>query len=70
MGHDNLNALTALRPAGATAALSLFLDFAPDAGSDEVPDPYNGGTDGFEQVLDLVEQGAAGLLNAITERHV
>jgi protein-tyrosine phosphatase len=30
-----------------------------------VPDPYYGGTDGFEQVLDLVEEAAASLLDEI-----
>ena len=70
MDRDNLSALAALRPADATAALNLFLDFAPDAGVAEVPDPYYGGPEGFEQVLDLVERAAEGLLEAITGRQV
>jgi len=35
---------------------------------DEVPDPYYGGADGFEQVLDLIEQACEGLLCEIKGR--
>jgi protein-tyrosine phosphatase len=35
-----------------------------------VPDPYYGGPDGFERVLDLVEQASMGLLKDIRERHL
>jgi len=31
----------------------------------EVPDPYYGGEDGFEQVLDLLEDACAGLLESL-----
>lgn len=43
----------------------LFLDFAPDLGIKDVPDPYYGGGDGFERVLDMVEAGARGVLEHI-----
>ena len=33
--------------------------------SDEVPDPYYGGPEGFEKVLDLCEEGARGLVAQI-----
>lgn len=36
----------------------------------EVPDPYYGGPDGFEHVLDLVESAIKGLLDDIRERHL
>jgi protein-tyrosine phosphatase len=48
--------------------LRLFLDYAPGCGHQEVPDPYYGGPAGFEQVLDLAEQAAHGLLDALTAR--
>ncbi len=48
--------------------LRLFLDFAPESGVREVPDPYYGGRQGFEQVLDLIELAAAGLLADIRAR--
>jgi protein-tyrosine phosphatase len=37
-------------------------EFAPASGIEDVPDPYYGGATGFERVLDLVEEAAAGLL--------
>ncbi|NTS76980.1 low molecular weight phosphotyrosine protein phosphatase [Catenovulum sp. SM1970] len=46
--------------------IHLFLDFAenyPD--HQEVPDPYYGGEEGFELVLDLVEDACNGLINKI-----
>ncbi|MEX2150773.1 MAG: low molecular weight protein-tyrosine-phosphatase [Steroidobacteraceae bacterium] len=45
-----------------------FLEYAPGLGCREVPDPYSGGAEGFEQVLDLVEAAARGLLAALGNR--
>lgn len=45
--------------------LALFLDYAPLAEFDEVPDPYYGGPQGFEAVLDLCESGVGGLLDRL-----
>lgn len=42
--------------------VQLFLDFAEHCAATDVPDPYYGGADGFEQVLDMVEDGCAGVL--------
>ena len=49
--------------------LRLFLEFAPGLGIDEVPDPYYGGATGFERVLDMIEEAAAGLLAEIRQQH-
>lgn len=62
MDRDNLRDLQALAPAGARAQVQLFLDFAPDRPHREVPDPYYGGPQGFDEVFDLVDAAAAGLL--------
>jgi protein-tyrosine phosphatase len=62
MDRANLAELGRLAPAGSRARLGLFLEFAPEADSDEVPDPYYGGAEDFERVLDLCEVGARGLL--------
>jgi protein-tyrosine phosphatase len=67
MDRDNLADLEAMRPEAATARLALLLDYAPDAGRSEVPDPYYGGPNGFEQVLDLVEEAVRGLLGSLHE---
>ena len=67
MDQDNLARLQALRPRGRGAELDLFLR-RYDVALDEVPDPYYGGADGFEQVLDLIEQASDGLLAEIRGR--
>ncbi len=65
MDRDNLQDLQSLRPRAYGGCLALFLDFAPDLGIREVPDPYHGTAKDFERVLDLVERGAAALLDAV-----
>jgi protein-tyrosine phosphatase len=63
MDRENLRVLRRRAPAGAHERLRLFLEFAPQAADPEdVPDPYYGGPNGFEQVLDLVESASRGLL--------
>ncbi|NNE20839.1 MAG: low molecular weight phosphotyrosine protein phosphatase [Myxococcales bacterium] len=48
-----------------SARIGLFLDYAPQLGRIEVPDPYYGGSNGFELVLDLVEEASRGLLSQL-----
>lgn len=60
--------LTRRCPAGEAHRLHLFLDFAEGLHGQEVPDPYFGGVQGFENVLDLCEAGARGLLSEIDLR--
>jgi protein-tyrosine phosphatase len=62
MDQENLRVLKRRAPAHAHERLRLFLEFAPESGTAEVPDPYYGGATGFEEVLDLVESAARGLL--------
>jgi protein-tyrosine phosphatase len=62
MDRENLRTLQRRAPAGAHERLRLFLEFAPEPGPPEVPDPYYGGPNGFEEVLDLVEAAARGLI--------
>lgn len=45
----------------------LFLEFG-DSRQAEVPDPYFGGEDGFERVLDLIDDASRGLLDDILRR--
>jgi protein-tyrosine phosphatase len=65
MDRANLAELERQRGASARAQLQLFLDFAPDSGCQEVPDPYYGGIEDFERVLDLCELAARGLLQRL-----
>jgi len=62
MDRENLSALQREAPAALRHRVRLFLEFAPDADISEVPDPYYGGVNGFEHVLDLVEAASQGLL--------
>jgi protein-tyrosine phosphatase len=67
MDHDNLAAMQALRSADSPARTGLFLAYAgkPDM---PVPDPYYGGAEGFEEVLDLIEAASRGLIDEIRGR--
>ncbi len=67
MDQANLVCLQSLRPQGRGAELDLFLRRYQLA-LDEVPDPYYGGADGFERVLDLIEQASDGLLAEVRRR--
>ncbi|HZF59755.1 MAG TPA: low molecular weight protein-tyrosine-phosphatase [Rubrobacter sp.] len=52
------------------AVVRPFLDFATGSPGREVPDPYSGGPDEFEHVLDLVEEASEGLIEDIRGRHL
>src|SRR5919205_3493580 len=60
MDGDNYRAVSSL--CHGSAVVRPFLDFATKTREREVPDPYYGGPDGFEHVLDLVEDASEGLL--------
>jgi protein-tyrosine phosphatase len=62
--HDRLQEIV---PRTHAARLALFMEFAPALGRRDVPDPYYGGPAGFEDVLDLVEEGARGLLATLAK---
>ncbi len=68
MDRENLNVLHHRAPAHARDRVRLFLEFAPEATVTEVPDPYYGGPNGFEEVLDLVEAATQGLLQHLRQR--
>lgn len=70
MDQANLSILERLRPRDAQSHLGLFLEFAARHVEREVPDPYYGGADGFERVLDMVEDAAAGMLQHIRRQHM
>jgi protein-tyrosine phosphatase len=62
MDDSNMRALNAMKPPDFGGHLGLLLDFAPELGVREMPDPYYGAPAGFDRVLDLVEASTAGLL--------
>jgi len=68
MDRENLQVLRRRAPSAAYERLRLLLEFAPEGGSEDVPDPYYGGPNGFEEVLDLVEAATRGLLTHLRQR--
>lgn len=68
MDHENLAHLERMSPKAYSGTLGLFLDFADNNEYQEVPDPYYGGAQGFELVLDLIESAGQGLLKDIQTR--
>lgn len=65
MDRQNLADLEAIAPPPGErhADLRLFSDFLPAGSPADVPDPYYGGDTGFEQVLDLVEEGCEAIVD-------
>ena len=63
MDDFNRQEVLAVAPdAEARAKVHPFTDFCENHEADEVPDPYYGGSSGFELVADLIEDGCQGLL--------
>ncbi len=67
MDKSNLSNLQAIQTVDAKAELELYLTHF-GISPDEVPDPYYGGEDGFELVLDMLEQASQVLLDEIKAR--
>jgi protein-tyrosine phosphatase len=68
MDRENLSVLHHRAPAHARERVRLLLEFAPNATVTEVPDPYYGGPNGFEEVLDLVEAATHGLIQHLRQQ--
>jgi len=70
LAMDRLNhtMLVERAPVEVHERIRLFMEFAGDNEREDVPDPYYGGPLGFEQVLDLAEEAAAGLLDEVLKR--
>jgi len=69
MDSSNYAELAAICSAEELPKLHLFMGFAADSHTRDVPDPYYGGPAGFERVLDLIESAAEGLLAEIRQQH-
>lgn len=68
MDHENYAHLEALAPPQHAHKLRLFLEYATRCNERAVPDPYFGSDNGFDRVLDMIEDAAAGLLREIRQR--
>jgi len=69
MDNSNFSSLLSMAPEGHEDKLKLFLEYAPHLDVTEVPDPYYGGRNGFERVLDLIEAASEGLLEDVKKHH-
>ncbi|MBI3479027.1 MAG: low molecular weight phosphotyrosine protein phosphatase [Nitrosomonadales bacterium] len=69
MDRANLAILQSMTPADSDTRARLFLEYACRHAEREVPDPYYGNADGFERVLDMVEDAAQGLLQEIRQQY-
>jgi protein-tyrosine phosphatase len=65
MDRENLASLKRFCPPEHQHKVRLYLSFSGSFPNLEVPDPYYGGHQGFDRVLDMVEDAAAGLLEEI-----
>jgi protein-tyrosine phosphatase len=68
MDWDNLQLLQQQCPRQYQHKLMLLMRFANEFEEATVPDPYYGGPDGFNKVLDYVEDACAGLLEVVRKR--
>src|SRR5436190_1859451 len=68
MDHENLGDVSPLvDPRKHEGKVRLFSEFCTDHEETEVPDPYHGGSAGFEKVLDMMEDGCAEILRRLKE---
>ena len=66
MDDSNVQSLKQMaRSASDLSKICKMTDFSREFNYDEIPDPYYGGSDGFELVLDLLEDACEGLLDKI-----
>lgn len=65
MDHDNCAYLARLCPPSSSHKLQLVMEYARKHTAREVPDPYGGGPDGFNKVLEMLEDATEGLLDAV-----
>ena len=69
MDRSNLRELTAMAPNKASRAkLRLFRTYDPDSDEDEIPDPWGGPTEGYEETIRIVRAAARGLVEDLFVR--
>ena len=69
MDRENLAELTALADITSIAKIKLLGEFLHADGAPDVPDPYYGGPDGFETVLDMLESACPLILSCLENKH-
>ena len=70
MDKDNLDAVKSLtkdRNNPVNSKIKLILTYAKNSQLEEVPDPYYGGKNGFDKVLDLLDDAMDGLIDSLMD---
>jgi protein-tyrosine phosphatase len=67
MDQQNLADLAKIAPRGHSATVGLLLDYASGVAIRDVPDPYYGGAEGFDHVLDLIELACDGVIASLAK---
>jgi len=68
MDEDNLALLESMRPENSRAKVELFLSYSQSSSGLSIPDPYYGGSAGFERVLDMLVEAGRGLMEHLQRR--
>ena len=68
MDRENLQDIQSVHSAP-TAELKLLSDFLDDSWPNDVPDPYYGGEEGFEYVMDMIQAACPSLLEYLSEEN-
>ena len=68
MDRTNSQGLLKLAPKDKQNKVHLMMEFAPNLGVREIPDPYFGGKEGFDYVCQLVDAAARGLLHNLMSK--
>jgi protein-tyrosine phosphatase len=69
MDRSNLRELTGMAPSKASQAkLRLFRTYDPESDEDEIPDPWGGPTEGYEETIRIVRAAARGLVEDLFVR--
>ncbi|HEY9832801.1 MAG TPA: low molecular weight protein-tyrosine-phosphatase [Stenomitos sp.] len=70
MDRENYRDILSLDPTGKYRdKVRLMCDFATDHGEREVPDPYYGGSEGFDKVIDLLLDACEGLRQHVVKTY-
>ena len=71
MDRENLTALKHIQGKAISpkAKLMLMREFDPGGNSEDVPDPYFGGKEGFHDVFDILDRSCANLLTYLQSNH-
>lgn len=70
MDSSHFQSLSRNCPPAHADRLRLFMDYAPETGITDVPDPYYGAGGGFARVFDMIEAASKGLLRDIEANHL